>query len=78
MRDIMIENNEFKGQVKAVLEFNDKEHQRLYEAIEKLRDDVMNMKLKVAMSGAKWGAITGAIVSVGGYLGISFVSHITK
>ncbi len=68
-------DGEWKGEVTKSLEFNDKEHERLFEAIEKfgsknegehkeIRQDIVTLKIGAARSGSKWGAITAAGTSL--------------
>ena len=53
----------WEGQVDQCLQFNDKEHERIFDAVGELRKDVGSLKIDAAKSGSKWGAITAAAVS---------------
>jgi len=84
--DDVKDNGYWKGLVDAHLEFNDKEHERIYELLQEfighnidehraLTNDVINLKVKASI----WGAVAGLLVSITGYLGHLFLStHVTK
>ena len=46
-----MENGYWKGQVDQTLEFNDKEHERIHQAVCELRKDVIGMKLEAGNIG---------------------------
>uniref|UniRef100_A0A6M3K2C5 Uncharacterized protein n=1 Tax=viral metagenome TaxID=1070528 RepID=A0A6M3K2C5_9ZZZZ len=54
-------NGYFKGKVDRSLEFNDKEHEKIYKLVEKLRNDIVMLQIKASL----WGSIGGGLVLFG-------------
>ncbi len=74
MADIKTNNGYFKGKTDARFEFNDKEHERLFEEIITARKEISSLKI----TAAKIGAVVSLLVSMVIFLGKSLWQHLIK
>ena len=69
-----MEKEYWQGRVDEKFDWNDKEHKRIFDAVEKIGTTVETLKTRAA----RWGALGGILVAIGAYLATLLINHLCR
>ncbi len=69
-------NGEFRGTTKEAIRNLSESDKILFDKLEKIEERIVDLRVSVAQSGGRWGALTGGLTGIISAIGYFFYQHL--